>query len=145
MVRGLLWRGGLPPLGCEAVVIWSSRYIWKEKRGRFAAQRGQAPSPQSRGGDSPNAERLMHRVDPHELVFAVPGPAMAVHQVFALGAGVVGQAHFPQRQLEISLLDVMRIKADGHQNEVATVGATFTEIQNVVVPGVVELQPQMRL
>lgn len=70
---------------------------------------------------------------------------MAVHQVFALGAGVVGQAHFPQRQLETRFLDVMRIEADGHQNEVAAVGAAFAEIQNVVVPGVVEFQPQMRL
>ncbi|MNX68804.1 hypothetical protein D3C86_1000020 [compost metagenome] len=70
---------------------------------------------------------------------------MAVHQVFALGAGVVRQTHFPQRQFEVRLLHVMRIEADRHQDEIAAVGAAFAEVQNVVVPGVVDFQAQMRV
>ncbi|MNL76655.1 hypothetical protein D3C87_2026580 [compost metagenome] len=39
----------------------------------------------------------------------------------------------------------MRIQAHRHQNEITAVGTAFAEIQDVVVPGVVDLQPQVRL
>ena len=70
---------------------------------------------------------------------------MAVHQVFALGLGIVGQAHLPQRQFKVGFLDVVRVEIDGDQNEIAAVFAALAEIQNVVVPGVVELEPQVRV
>ncbi|CAI8727421.1 PDPFL protein [Pseudomonas serboccidentalis] len=45
-----MWRGGLPPFGGAAVVIPDSTVYLKYRDvwvwGRFAAQRGQAPSPQ---------------------------------------------------------------------------------------------------
>ncbi|MCP1499660.1 hypothetical protein J2Y86_004367 [Pseudomonas migulae] len=47
---GFLWRGGLPPFGCAAVVMSVNAvclsYIGSMFQGRFATQREQAPSPQ---------------------------------------------------------------------------------------------------
>ena len=41
-----MWRGGLPPFGCEAVANSGNLVQLKKAGGRFATQRGQAPSPQ---------------------------------------------------------------------------------------------------
>ncbi|OXR31078.1 hypothetical protein PSJE_24255 [Pseudomonas jessenii] len=46
-----LWRGGLPPLGCEAALnpedaVFLYKYFRRDYDG-FAADRGQAPSPQT--------------------------------------------------------------------------------------------------
>jgi hypothetical protein len=41
-----LWRGSLLPSSCEAVAIPASAVYLNKRRGRFAAQREQAPSPQ---------------------------------------------------------------------------------------------------
>ena len=46
--------------------------------------------------DAPDTERLLRGIKPRPLMFAVPGPAMPRHQVFASGGGVIGQAHLPQ-------------------------------------------------
>ncbi|MCE6978415.1 hypothetical protein EI534_13675 [Pseudomonas frederiksbergensis] len=45
-----LWRGGLPPLDCEAVLKSATSFCQIHRMHRiydcFAAERGQAPSPQ---------------------------------------------------------------------------------------------------
>ncbi|POF42848.1 hypothetical protein B0D71_08090 [Pseudomonas laurylsulfativorans] len=45
-----LWRGGLPPLRCAAVLKPATRFYLKHRTRRFydcfAAERGQAPPPQ---------------------------------------------------------------------------------------------------
>ncbi|KAB0497193.1 hypothetical protein F7R14_28045 [Pseudomonas lini] len=45
-----LWRGGLPPLDCEAVLKPATSFCQAHRTHRicdcFAAERGQAPSPQ---------------------------------------------------------------------------------------------------
>ena len=70
---------------------------------------------------------------------------MPVHQVLALQAGVVGQAELPQRQFEMRLLGFVRVQADRHQDEVGEVRGALAEIQDAVVPGVVGLEPEVRL
>src|SRR5690606_25712558 len=45
--------------------------------------------------ESPDAERQLPRLDPHPLRLAVPGPAMAIHQVFTLSLRIIRQAQFP--------------------------------------------------
>ncbi|PYY72181.1 hypothetical protein CRX42_02295 [Pseudomonas jessenii] len=46
----ILWRGGLPPLGCEAAPNQATTLCQESRVYRFddcfAAERGQAPSPQ---------------------------------------------------------------------------------------------------
>ena len=39
--------------------------------------------------DAPDAEWLLPGLDAHELGLAVPGPTMAIHQVLAIGLGMV--------------------------------------------------------
>ncbi|POF38969.1 hypothetical protein B0D71_28155 [Pseudomonas laurylsulfativorans] len=50
VVRGFLWRGGLPPLGCEAALnpVASFRQLNCAEQfcDCYAVERGQAPSPQ---------------------------------------------------------------------------------------------------
>ncbi len=70
---------------------------------------------------------------------------MAIHQVFALGVGIVGQAQLPQRQLEMRFLGVVRVETHGHQNEVRQIRRALAEVKNVVVPGQVRLETEMRL
>ncbi len=70
---------------------------------------------------------------------------MPGHQVFARRRGVIRQAHFPQRQLEIRFLCIERVQVDGHQNEVVAIRRALAEVQNIVVPRGVQLQPQVRL
>jgi hypothetical protein len=59
--------------------------------------------------------------------------------------GVIRQAELPQRQLEIRFLGVVRIETDGHQNEVRQVWCALAEVEDVVVPGHVGLEAQVRL
>ena len=70
---------------------------------------------------------------------------MAIHQVFTLQVGIVRQAQLPQRQLEVRFLGVMRIDADGDQDEVAQIGRSLAEVEDVVVPRGVGLEAQMGL
>ncbi|POF39794.1 hypothetical protein B0D71_24165 [Pseudomonas laurylsulfativorans] len=53
MRERLLWRGGLPPLGCEAAPNQATTLCQESRVYRFddcfAAERGQAPSPQDSG------------------------------------------------------------------------------------------------
>ncbi|MOA16827.1 hypothetical protein D3C78_1370580 [compost metagenome] len=70
---------------------------------------------------------------------------MAGHQVFTEGVGVVIQAQLPQRQFEMRFLGVVRVEADGNQDEVVACGGALAEVQDVVVPGVVEGHAQVRL
>src|SRR5471030_695351 len=64
-MKACLWRGGLPPFGCEAVVKPSpavyltprSRRFW----GRCATQRGQATSPQVKGAKRRNSQKTPGR------------------------------------------------------------------------------------
>ncbi|QHF39898.1 hypothetical protein PspS34_17200 [Pseudomonas sp. S34] len=53
-----MWRGGLPPLGCEA----APAFLQSDSAGRFcdgfAAERGQAPSPQVQCKSQPTSARL---------------------------------------------------------------------------------------
>ncbi|MNN50495.1 hypothetical protein D3C81_1650850 [compost metagenome] len=95
--------------------------------------------------DAPDPEWQVPGFDAHPLRLAIPGPAVAAHQVFTVGGGVVVQAQFPQRQFEMGLLGGMRVEADGHQDEIAAVGRALAEVQDVVVPHVVELDAQVRL
>ena len=59
---------------------------------------------------------------------------MPVHQVLALGMRVVRQAELPQRQFEMRFLRVVRVEADGHQDEVGQVRRALAEVEDVVVP-----------
>ena len=62
-----------------------------------------------------------------------------------MGGGVVVQAKLPEWQLEVRFLGIVRIEADGHQNEVLAVGGAFAEEQDVVVPAGVSLEAKVRL
>ncbi|MNS60425.1 hypothetical protein D3C72_934220 [compost metagenome] len=75
----------------------------------------------------------------------MPGPAVAIHQVFTLGFGVVIQPQLPQRQLEMRLLGVVRVEADCHQDVVVALGRALGEVQDVVVPAVEERHAQVGL
>src|SRR5690606_40393053 len=95
--------------------------------------------------ESPDAERQLPRLDPHPLRLAVPGPAMAVHQVFALSLRIIRQAQFPQRQFEMRFLSVVWVEAHCHQDEVRQIRRTLAEVEDVVVPGQVRLEAKMGL
>src|SRR5690606_41298782 len=95
--------------------------------------------------ESPDPEWQMPGFDPHPLRLPVPGPAMAIHQVFALGVGIVGQAQLPQRQLEMRFLGVVRVETYGHQNEVRQIRRALAEVKNIVVPGQVRLEAEVGL
>lgn len=75
----------------------------------------------------------------------MPGPAVAVHQVFAQGVGVIVQPQLPRRQFEAGLLGVVRVEADRYQDVVVALGRALGEIQDVVVPAVEERHAQVRL
>ena len=66
MARGLLWRGGLPPFGCAAAVNPNNAVCLKNRDrwfwGRYATQRGQAPSPQK--AQSLQRRRRLRRIQP---------------------------------------------------------------------------------
>ena len=55
VVAGLLWRGGLPPLGREAAPPFLQIHHITWIYDRFAAERGQAPSPQKPAHQKPHA------------------------------------------------------------------------------------------
>ena len=73
------------------------------------------------------------------LHLAGPREALAGHHVLDLDRGFIVEAEFPQRHFEVSALRVVRIEIDGEQEEVAEVVRGFAVIEDVVVPGVVEL------
>nr|GFA32829.1 hypothetical protein [Tanacetum cinerariifolium] len=97
------------------------------------------------GLDAPDAERLVGRVQACPLGFAIPGPGVAGHQVFAQRGSVVRQPHFPQRQFKMAFLHVARVQVDGDEDEVAAVRRALAEVQNVVVVRGVDLQAQVGL
>src|SRR5690606_19058093 len=96
-------------------------------RGRFGRLAMGSPSV---GADGPDAEGQHPGFQTHPLDLAVPGPAFAVHQVLAVQAGLVRQAELPERQLEVRLLGVERVQADGHENEIGQVLGALAEVQD---------------
>src|SRR5690606_11042008 len=97
------------------------------------------------GADAPDAERQPPGFDAHPLALAVPGPALAGHQVLTVQGGFVRQAELPQRNLELALLGMERVQADGHQHEFGQVLGVLAEVEDVVVPHVVGLEAEVRL
>lgn len=52
---------------------------------------------------------------------------MPVHQIFTMHTGVIRQTELPERQLEMRFLGLMRVQADGYQNEVAQIFGTLAK------------------
>ncbi len=60
-------------------------------------------------------------------------------------AGVVRQAEVPQRHLDGRLLGVVRIERNRHQNDCPVIRVPLAIQQNLIVEGIVEAEPEMRL
>ena len=78
------------------------------------------------------------RVEPHAAALAVPGEAVAAHQVLRLQRRIVRQAPLPQRQFHRRFLHVARVEADGAQHHVAAVRRGLAVPEHLVVEGIVE-------
>src|SRR5690606_1492247 len=95
--------------------------------------------------DTPDTEGLMPWFQTHPLIFAVPDPGMTIHSIFAMHVVEVGQAKLPQRNFEVGFVGLKRIEVDRHQHKIAQVRRALAKVENVVVVGLVGLEPQVRL
>ena len=66
-------------------------------------------------------------------------------QVLDFERAMVGEAPLPSRNFEIGFLRVVRIETDGDGNPVVLTGRGFSVIENMLVEGIVEAEPQMAL
>ena len=59
---------------------------------------------------------------------------MLTNEIFDRQGAVVRKAEFPEREFDIRLLDVVRIKAHGDEQDVFASGSSLLKKENVVVP-----------
>src|SRR5690554_4057441 len=95
--------------------------------------------------NSPNAERLMPRLQAHPLIFSIPGPGMTVHQILALHVVEIRQTEFPQGQFKRSFMGIERIEINRDQNKITEISRVLTKIKDVVVIGFIGLKTEMGL
>src|SRR5262245_57264818 len=104
-----------------------------------------AMSKTSRPGDAPDGERHFGGVEPETLDLALPGEAVAAHQVLGVEPGVVGEAEAPERNFDIGLVGAVGVEIDGDEHDIVACRRRLLEEEDVVVPGDQDGEAEMRV
>src|SRR5687767_9010774 len=74
------------------------------------------------------------------LDLAGPREPIAGHEILDIDGSRIGEPELPKGHLKVASLGVVRVEIDRDQHEVLLVRGKLAVIENLVVPGVVEIQ-----